>query len=65
MAALPPASLPALFGPHLARGVDTLACLRACENAGFGWFSGAYALDDAGAAEDPQQTMTAPRAGAC
>jgi EAL and modified HD-GYP domain-containing signal transduction protein len=54
--ALPPASLPALFGPHLARGVDTLGCLRACENAGFGWFSGTYALDDAdSAAEDPQQ----------
>jgi EAL and modified HD-GYP domain-containing signal transduction protein len=53
---LPPASLPAMFGPHLARGVDSLACLRACENAGFGWFSGAYALDDAGAgAEDPHQ----------
>jgi EAL and modified HD-GYP domain-containing signal transduction protein len=54
--ALPPASLPALFGPHLARGVDTLDCLRACENAGFGWFSGTYALDDAdSAAGDPQQ----------
>lgn len=45
--ALAPASLPALFGPHLARGVDTQACMRACENAGFGWFSGTYALDDA------------------
>ncbi|MGJ7918855.1 HDOD domain-containing protein [Massilia sp. LXY-6] len=42
------ALLPALFGPHLARGVDSLDCLRACENAGFGWFSGTYALDDAG-----------------
>jgi EAL and modified HD-GYP domain-containing signal transduction protein len=53
---LPPASLPALFGPHLARGVDTLASLRACENAGFSWFSGGYALDEAEAdAEDPQQ----------
>jgi EAL and modified HD-GYP domain-containing signal transduction protein len=51
---LAPASLPALFGPHLARGVDSLACLRACENAGFGWFSGAYAVDDAGeASQDP------------
>jgi EAL and modified HD-GYP domain-containing signal transduction protein len=48
--ALAPASLPALFGPHLARGVDSLACMRACENAGFGWFSGAYALDGADAA---------------
>jgi c-di-GMP phosphodiesterase len=44
-----PGSLPALFGPHLARGVETLDRMRACENAGFGWFSGAYALDDAGA----------------
>jgi EAL and modified HD-GYP domain-containing signal transduction protein len=44
---LAPASLPALFGPHLARGVDSLACLRACENAGFAWFAGSYALDDA------------------
>jgi len=53
-ASLAPASLPALFGPHLARGVDSLACLRACENAGFGWFSGAYAIDDAGdASQDP------------
>jgi EAL and modified HD-GYP domain-containing signal transduction protein len=53
---LPPASLPALFGPHLARGVDTLASLRACETAGFSWFSGGYALDEAEAdAEDPQQ----------
>lgn len=49
---LAPASLPALFGPHLARGVDSLDCLRACENAGFGWFSGSYALDDA---EDASQ----------
>ncbi|ALK96480.1 hypothetical protein AB595_18040 [Massilia sp. WF1] len=42
---LAPGSLPALFGPHLARRVDSLACMRACENAGFGWFSGSYALD--------------------
>jgi EAL and modified HD-GYP domain-containing signal transduction protein len=41
------AALPALFGPHLAYGVDTQAALRACENAGFAWFSGSYALDDA------------------
>jgi EAL and modified HD-GYP domain-containing signal transduction protein len=48
------APLPALFGPHLARGVATLACLHACQHAGFSWFSGAYALDDAEAAEhDP------------
>jgi EAL and modified HD-GYP domain-containing signal transduction protein len=45
---LAPGSLPALFGPHLARGVDTRACMQACENAGFSWFSGAYALDKTG-----------------
>jgi EAL and modified HD-GYP domain-containing signal transduction protein len=49
-----PAAPSALFGPHLARGVDSLACMRACENAGFTWFSGGYALDDADvAAQDP------------
>jgi EAL and modified HD-GYP domain-containing signal transduction protein len=36
--------LPALFGPHLAYQVDDMACYRACENAGFSWFSGDYAL---------------------
>jgi EAL and modified HD-GYP domain-containing signal transduction protein len=52
-AAAPAAPL-ALRGPHLARGVDSLACMRACEQAGFAWFSGTYALDDAPAhAEDP------------
>jgi EAL and modified HD-GYP domain-containing signal transduction protein len=50
-ATLAPASLPALFGPHLARGVESLACMHACEIAGFGWFSGTYALDDAGATQ--------------
>jgi EAL and modified HD-GYP domain-containing signal transduction protein len=49
---LVPASLPALFGPHLARGVDSMACMRACENAGFGWFSGTYALDDGDARQE-------------
>jgi len=44
-----PAALP---GPHLARGVDSLACMRACEHAGFGWFSGTYALDDTPADTD-------------
>jgi EAL and modified HD-GYP domain-containing signal transduction protein len=47
------AALPALFGPHLARGVDTQARMQSCENAGFNWFSGAYALDDAAGASDP------------
>jgi EAL and modified HD-GYP domain-containing signal transduction protein len=42
---LAPAALPALFGPHLAHGVDSLAAFRACENAGFAWFAGDYMLD--------------------
>jgi EAL and modified HD-GYP domain-containing signal transduction protein len=46
------APLPPMFGPHLARGVDTLACMHACERAGFSWFSGAYPLDDAEADQD-------------
>jgi len=41
----PPASLSALFGPHLARNVGSRACFQACENAGFGWFQGDYPLD--------------------
>jgi EAL and modified HD-GYP domain-containing signal transduction protein len=40
----PGAALPALFGPHLARGVDSLAAFQACENAGFTWFEGDYPL---------------------
>jgi EAL and modified HD-GYP domain-containing signal transduction protein len=40
-----PASLPALFGPHLAYEVATRARLRECEAAGFAWFSGDYMLD--------------------
>jgi EAL and modified HD-GYP domain-containing signal transduction protein len=43
---LAPASLPALFGPHLAHGVDSLEAFRACENAGFAWFAGDYMLDN-------------------
>jgi len=38
-------TLPALFGPHLAYHVDDLVTYRACENAGFSWFSGDYALE--------------------
>jgi EAL and modified HD-GYP domain-containing signal transduction protein len=38
-------SLPALFGPHLAYRVDDMARYHACENAGFSWFSGDYALE--------------------
>jgi EAL and modified HD-GYP domain-containing signal transduction protein len=43
----PPGSLPALFGPHLARGVHTAATLEQCVKAGFGWFSGDYPIDPA------------------
>jgi len=40
-AGAPPAgSLLALFGPHLAHGVKDERGLRACEKAGFAWFSG-------------------------
>lgn len=38
-------SLPALFGPHLARHVDTAERFLDCENAGFTWFSGQYPFD--------------------
>ena len=40
----PSASLLAVFGPHLAREVDSAARLNECERAGFTWFSGAYPL---------------------
>lgn len=43
-AAPPAASLLPLFGPHLARGVDSAARLLECERAGFTWFSGDYPL---------------------
>jgi EAL and modified HD-GYP domain-containing signal transduction protein len=39
------ASLPALFGPHLARGVATRDLYVACESAGFTWFSGDYVFE--------------------
>jgi EAL and modified HD-GYP domain-containing signal transduction protein len=44
LAAPAPGVLPALFGPHLARGVDTAQRVSECENAGFDWFCGAYQL---------------------
>jgi EAL and modified HD-GYP domain-containing signal transduction protein len=47
-----PASLAALFGPHLARGVDSPARFQACENAGFGWFEGGYPLAQPRARDD-------------
>lgn len=46
-----PGALPVLFGPHLAYGVDTMEAFHACENAGFAWFAGDYALDT-GAEQD-------------
>jgi EAL and modified HD-GYP domain-containing signal transduction protein len=46
-AALAPGAQLALFGPHLARGVDSAAQLAQCAQAGFGWFSGAYPLHPA------------------
>jgi EAL and modified HD-GYP domain-containing signal transduction protein len=39
------AALSACCGPHLADGVDTMACFAACIQAGFGWFAGDYPLD--------------------
>jgi EAL and modified HD-GYP domain-containing signal transduction protein len=47
-----PSALPGLFGPHLARKVDSRACFQACENAGFGWFQGDYPLEQAHAEGD-------------
>jgi len=48
----PPSSLPGLFGPHLARKVDSRARFQACENAGFDWFQGDYPLDQLQAGAD-------------
>lgn len=42
---LPPGRLVALFGPHLAHGVDDARCFSECEIAGFDWFSGDYPHD--------------------
>ncbi|MFL6676190.1 MAG: HDOD domain-containing protein [Massilia sp.] len=46
-AAPAPATLPPLFGPHLARGVDSFERFGECETAGFNWFSGDYPLHPA------------------
>ncbi|SFC52322.1 HDOD domain-containing protein [Massilia yuzhufengensis] len=43
--ALPHGRLVALFGPHLARGVDSAQRFSACEMAGFDWFGGDYPYD--------------------
>jgi len=40
-----PGTLAALFGPHLARRVDSAQRFSECKNAGFSWFSGGYPLD--------------------
>ena len=50
------ASLPALFGPHLAYRVATTERFRDCENAGFAWFSGDYVLENALAEDDDGST---------
>ncbi len=42
---LPAGRLAALFGPHLARRVDSAAGFAECEMAGFDWFSGDYPCD--------------------
>lgn len=44
-AAPAPGRLVALFGPHLAHGVDSARDFSACENAGFDWFGGDYPYD--------------------
>jgi EAL and modified HD-GYP domain-containing signal transduction protein len=44
--------LASLFGPHLARRVDSAERLDACDRAGFTWFSGDYALRRTGAGAD-------------
>jgi EAL and modified HD-GYP domain-containing signal transduction protein len=45
-------ALPALFGPHLAYQVGSVASYRECEQAGFAWFSGDYVLENALADDD-------------
>ena len=46
--------LVALFGPHLARRVDSAQRFKACAAAGFDWFSGDYPYDPALAGDDTQ-----------
>ena len=41
----PPGQLVALFGPHLAHGVDSARRFTQCEIAGFDWFCGDYPYD--------------------
>lgn len=49
---MPDARLAALFGPHLARRVDSIASFTQCEMAGFDWFSGDYPYDPSLAADE-------------
>ncbi|CAN7486989.1 EAL and HDOD domain-containing protein [Massilia sp. LjRoot122] len=44
---VPAGRLAALFGPHLARRVDSAAVFAECEMLGFDWFSGDYPCDPA------------------
>ncbi|MCA1248372.1 EAL and HDOD domain-containing protein [Massilia sp. MS-15] len=53
-APLPAGRLAALFGPHLARGVDTARHFADSEMAGFDWFCGTYPQDPALAAGENQ-----------
>jgi EAL and modified HD-GYP domain-containing signal transduction protein len=45
--AMPAVRIAPLFGPHLARGVDSAAAFTQSEMAGFDWFSGDYPCDPA------------------
>ena len=56
----PPGRLLALFGPHLAHGVDSALRFSQCENAGFDWFCGDYPLDP-GAAPRPNDDGSSRR----
>ncbi|KFI06382.1 EAL and HDOD domain-containing protein [Massilia sp. BSC265] len=47
---MPAGRLAALFGPHLARRVDSAASFMQSEMAGFDWFSGDYPYDPASSA---------------
>ncbi|MDB5753609.1 MAG: hypothetical protein JWR56_37 [Massilia sp.] len=55
-----PGALLALFGPHLARGVDTVDRLEQCAKAGFNWFSGEYPIHPA-PSSDPRDGSSRKR----
>lgn len=44
-------ALVSLFGPHLARGIGSMARLDECARAGFDWFSGDYPIQPVACAE--------------